>query len=267
MQEIHALCDPTIADGDLARLLGGYATVQMHCDIESLSAAIAPMRDVAVVIDARGRDPESMSALLQLLGTRHPHFPVIGRVGPDYDEFTLALSAVEAGLVGVWVAGLEDSPAAVRHVFDHSIARAVTRSLATSVEAIAHPSVRSFIRFCFHHVMRSMTVGSATERIGVNSRTLARALRAYELPRAESLIVAARALVATRLLHNERRRVASVGAAMEVKDVKVLRRQLARLAGVRFVVERNLDAYDRQMAVWNEWLRHAATPRMDLPDE
>jgi len=238
---------------DISRLLSPYAAVRIHHDLQALAESIRSLNDAVVVVDFRDR-PHGMLETLRLIAAQAPHTPIVGRVGSEYDTFGMTVEALEVGLAGVWIAGIEDGPSAVRYVFDHAVARSVGALMTNGVEQIDHPVARHFLRLCFYQVMRPCTVSEMTKRMGVNGRALSRALGQCGLPRAEALMVSARVLVATRLLQNPQRKVTEVASAMAVRDVKVFRRQLARLAGVGFVKARNTDAYQIQVNRWQEWL-------------
>jgi AraC-like DNA-binding protein len=260
MQEIHALCQSAAAGMDMSKLLSSYATVRVHQEVGTLAESVQSISDAVVVVDFRREVRDAMEAL-RAIREWAPHFPIVGRVGLEYESFGMTVEALEFGMAGVWVAGIEDGPGAVQHVFDHVVARSIGAVLEPAVEGMGNATTRHFLRLCFHHVMQPVSVADLADRMGMNARSVARALNQSGLPRAERLLVAARMVVATRLLQNARRKVTGVAAAMGGRDVKVFRRQLSQWAGREFVQERNTLAYRKQLAQWQEWLRSPAGMR------
>lgn len=258
MQEIHALCQSISAGMDVSRLLSGYATVRVHQDVHRLTEAIRSVDDAIVVVDCRRDTQSGVLELLRQIRDRAPWAPIVGRVGLEYESFGMTVEALEFGMAGVWVAGIEDNPSAIQHVFDHVIVRSIGSILTPGIEQLSNATVRHFLMLCFRYAMQPLSVGEMADRLGVSVRSLARLVGQCELPTAETLLVSSRMLVATRLLLNARRKVTSVAAAMNVRDVRVFRRQLARWAGAAFVRERSFTAYQRELQQWQELLRRPA---------
>jgi AraC-like DNA-binding protein len=197
-------------------------------EMHELACAVAPQLAIFDPYASGPLDTESCS----VFHAAYPSIPLFayGLWPRGFARDILRLGKL--GAQGVAQQGVDDSPHALYHNLNDTLACGVMNEILAGLGDRLTPELTRLVRHLVYHAHQSVTPEAAAQFCCCHPKTLREKLRAAGLPPTHHLLVWLRLFGAAHLLQDPARTVASVAEALGYSSGAALTRQLARYAGV-----------------------------------
>ena len=227
---------PDLLLGRLRSALGADETIIAATNVDD-DQGIAPALqrgDVdLVVLDPGDRRLEHRARTLTALLARYAAVPVLLYAPLTTTSIALAAELLPGGTRRLLIAGVEDQPGATRALAVRMTMDALAQRFLASVErqlGELPTSVVRAIHALFASPRRFQSVEDIALASAVTRRHLERVTRRVGFASCRELLIIARTLAASRLLHHEHRSLGQIAARLDVHP-RVLGRQVRALLG------------------------------------
>lgn len=194
-------------------------------------------------LEAACQEDNVSLAILDLFAEGRAHFDVIRRLKMRAERLTLVayvsvtperardlFDAGRAGLDGLLIAGLDDTPQALRAVLERAEARGVAQLIRPRVAHLP-TAARDAIMVAVTRAHLRLTGQRLAEICGTTKRSLLNALADAHCPAPQKLITWGRLIVAAQMLEDERRTADGVARMLDFPSGSAFRNTCQRYLG------------------------------------
>lgn len=204
--------------------------------VEAASDLLAQLRcgrAAAVIVACQDDAKRSTLPTVEAIRSGHPSVPVIAYVRPGHTETRHILTLGHLGVHELILEGVDDTGIALRAALQSAVRQCAATRVLDALRPHVSADALPFVRYCLERASCGPSVTDAADWLGVHRKTLVYRLRRSQLPPPSAIIGWCRLFLASDLLDDPRRSVASVALELDFPSTSALRGMLRRYTGLR----------------------------------